>query len=132
MPANTQFTDGTTYSFNSVTLAITNAASATYTTQMTIVAENVTITRPSDVIEVRDQLNRPSGAQVTLGFATGAATCQLLSSHDIEVGATFTKDFGLGSETWGVTSVDKAYSQGDAVKQNISFRKTITGFTASA
>lgn len=132
MPVNNQFKDGSTYSYNSVTLSVTNPSGATHTSAMTLIAENLTLTRPTEIIQVRTHLNLPGGQQITTGFVTGTATLQLLSAHDVEVGATFTQDFGLGNESFLISQVGKQYAQGDAIKQNVDFVKTYGTVTGAA
>ncbi len=93
------------------------------------VAENVTYTEPSTVIERRDEDGDPSGQVVVAGFGSGSATLQLATTLTVipAVGATFTltRNGGATAATVGavITEVAEAQAQLDAKKCNINFRR---------
>jgi len=126
MPVANQFTDGSVNSYNSVSLTVTNPTGATYTAAaITCIAETLTINRPYKEIEVDNHLGVPVGAQFTRGRVTATATLQVVPSKEVEAGATFSKDFGLGSENFIIISVGKTYTQNDIQKQNVEIRKVL-------
>lgn len=90
------------------------------------VADNVELTRPTNIIEQTDQINEPSGQVVIAGFVTGSATVQMQASVDPPVlGEEFDAEFDAttGSETFIVTEVTQPETKGEEKKANISFRK---------
>jgi hypothetical protein len=81
------------------------------------VAENLTITEPSTVIEVRDQLGAPSDA--TLQFAA-------TSTVPPTIGASFTYTPNGGTlATYYLSEVGQPITQLDIKKVNIGFRKAL-------
>lgn len=93
---------------------------------ITYIAENVEITRPTQNIQRRDELNEPSGAVYVDDFATGNATLQLAAATTAvpTIGQTFTATFGSGSETFVLTEVGQPESQGEAKKVSVNFSLT--------
>jgi hypothetical protein len=93
------------------------------------VAENITFTTPTTVIERRDEDGDPSGVVIIEGFGTGSATLQFATTLTMvpAVGATFTltRNGGATAVTIGcvISEVSDAYSQLDAKKANINFRR---------
>lgn len=91
------------------------------------VAEQISLSRPANVIKRYDQVRNPNGAVGQEDFVTGSATLQLAtsSSKQLRVGDTFPATFDdiTGSETFWLTSVDQPESQGDYKKQSVQFQK---------
>lgn len=104
--------------FGSVTLTINSVA---------YIAESYTPTRPTAVIERRNAVNEPSGSVGVADFVTGSAVLQKAATSTAmpTPGMTFqhTEDSTVGAETFYITEVSQAKSQGEATKFNISFRK---------
>jgi hypothetical protein len=111
--------------YGSRILSIINTT--TGATAVVFVAENVSIQRPTNIIERKDENDEPSGQVLVKNFNTGSATLQLATSTTVppDEGATFsiTLDSVRGSETFVVSEVGQVESQGEAKKVNISFRK---------
>ena len=91
------------------------------------IAEDIEVTRPTSVIERRNELNEPSGQVLIQDFVTGSATLQLAAtSTDIpDLGATFTMtiDSEIGAETFIISEIGQGENQGEAKKIRINFRK---------
>jgi hypothetical protein len=93
------------------------------------VAENISYTEPSNLIERRDEDGDPSGQVAIPGFGNGQSTLQLASTLTVipAVGATFTltRNGGATAATLGVfiTEVGEVYAQLDAKKVNVNFRR---------
>lgn len=92
---------------------------------VTYIAEQIEVRRPTIIIERRSELNAPNGQVQTDDFVTGTATLQLASGATIipDNGDTFSTTFDASSETFFLSEVGQAESQGDAKKVSISFRK---------
>jgi hypothetical protein len=90
------------------------------------VAENLSYTEPSNIIERRDEDGDPSGQVIIPGFGSGSATLQLAAITWVVPtrGATFNVLRKSGA-TFGaiISEVGESYSQLEAVKVNISFRR---------
>lgn len=92
------------------------------------VAENVTITEPSTVIEVRDHLGVPSDQVIIPGFITGTATLQFPDTSTVAptIGATFLYTAnGSTAITYYVSEVGQPITQMDIKKVNVGFRKKL-------
>jgi hypothetical protein len=89
------------------------------------VADDITITKSTKVIERTNEVDEPSGQVIIEGFETGSATLQLATSATAipAIGDTFT----YSTVTYVVSEVGVPKSKGDYTKINISFRKT--GYT---
>lgn len=92
------------------------------------VAESVTTTEPSTIIERMDEDGDPSGQVIIPGFVNGSAVLQLATTSTLcpTVGATFTLTRpGTPASTIGcvISEVGEALAQNDAKKVNINFRK---------
>lgn len=94
-----------------------------------LVAESISFTEASSVIERRNQLNAPSGQVITPDFVTGTAVVQRPASA---TGSPRVGDVvALPSDALAgftgslfVSDVGPAYSQGEVQKFNLSFRKS--------
>ena len=93
------------------------------------VAENITYQEPSTAIERRNEIGDPSGQVLISNFGTGSATLQFATTLTAvpTVGATFTltRNGGATAATIGcvVSETSEAYTQLDAKKCNINFRR---------
>lgn len=91
------------------------------------VCENISLNRPTNPIERRDETGGPNGSVGVPNFVTGSATVQLAttSSKQLRPGDTFTDTFDgdLGAENFIVESTDQPEGQTDYKKMNIRFRK---------
>lgn len=93
------------------------------------VAENISPSRPSSIIERRDQLNAPSGQVIIPDFESATMTLQRPTTSqalpDIGDAAEFPSEAGLGTPTWYVSDVGAAYAAGDVQKFNVTARKAV-------
>lgn len=91
------------------------------------VADNIEITRPTNIIERTQEAGEPSGWVAVPGFPTGTATLQLASGATVipTLGLTFSTDFGAGAETWAIVEVGQPEAKDAEKKVNITFRKDI-------
>src|SRR6056300_1323111 len=92
----------------------------------TFVADNVEVTRGTNVIEQTDQLGEPSGQVIVDAFVTGTAQIQMIASTDPPLlGEEFAETFvtSIGSETFIVSEVGQPETKDGEKKVNISFRK---------
>lgn len=93
------------------------------------VAESVSFTQASTVIERRSEINAPSGQVIIPDFVTGTAVLQrpASSTSSPQVGDAVTLPTnalaGFTGSVW-VSDVGPTYSQADVQKFNISFRKS--------
>lgn len=91
------------------------------------IAEDISITRPTTVIERFNELNEPSGQVIIGGFVTGNGTMQLPTSTSRipSLGDTFTASFSGSAETFIVSNIGQAENQGTERKVTFEFRKKI-------
>ncbi len=87
------------------------------------IAEDITITAPTTVVEIKDPSGIPTGQALIPEVITGTAKLQLATGSTAmpQLGGTFT----LQGATWYVSETGKAYTQGQYVYSNISFRMRI-------
>lgn len=93
---------------------------------VTFVAENISFTQPSTVLERRDEDGDPSGQVFIAGFDNGTATLQLATTSTVPpaIGATFTLTRNGGATIGCVISeVGEPQDQMDIRKINVSFRR---------
>ena len=96
-----------------------------------LVAENINPSRPSTIIERRDELNEPSGQVIIPDFETATMTLQRpTTSADVpSVGAAVTFPVGAGmgptTTTWFISEAGAALDQGDVQKFNVTVRKSV-------
>lgn len=94
---------------------------------VTYICESYTPTRPTQTIQRRNGDNEPSGSVGINDFVTGSAVLQKAATSTAmpTPGMSFahTEDATVGAETFKITSVSQAKSQGDATKFNIEFIK---------
>ncbi len=97
-------------------------------TAVAYVAENISLQTPSTIIERRNELGVPSGQVFIEGFGTGTATLQFATTLTIipVIGATFSL-VRNDATTIGcaISEVGEAYTQLDAKKCNVSFRRRV-------
>lgn len=90
------------------------------------VAESISVSQPTQIVERRDQLGAPTGQVVIPQFDNGTATLQLASTATVipAVGATFTFVRNDAS-TMGVvvSGVSEPQSQFDIHKVTVNFRR---------
>lgn len=95
------------------------------------VAENITVQRPSTVIERRDEIGQPSGQVIIDSFVVGSATFQLATTASLipAIGDTFVTEFIPGTpESCSLSQVDQPEQQTTDKKVNINFRKLYLSF----
>lgn len=141
MAALTQFTDGLA-NYGSMDLSIgtfTAGGSPSISSGVTYVADSLSISRPSSVVEQTDKLNKPSGQKLVDGFVTGSAQLQLASGSTLAplLYKAFTisvwdtdNDGDVDPEYFVINDVGQPYDKAGETKVNIGFRKIIN--TASA
>jgi hypothetical protein len=102
----------------SVTLTRSGSALGTY------IIENLTVTRPSKIIERPNEIGQPNGWVAVEGFITATGTIQVptADSDYPAIGDYFEDDFGFGTERFVVTEVGQPFSMSDYHKCNISCR----------
>lgn len=114
--------------------AIYNDGSAAYGSRLialsitgSVVAENISIDRPTKIIAVENEIGEPSKQVVIADFVTGSATVQIVSAVPPANGETFPATFStaIGAETFIVTSVSQPEEQAGLKKSTIQFRKKI-------
>ena len=96
----------------------------------TFVAENITTTEPTTVIERRDELGSPAGQVIISNFITGSCVLQLATTSTPlpTIGATFVVvRAGTPASTIAViiSEIGEVLNQTEAKKVNVSFRKKI-------
>lgn len=93
---------------------------------LSIVAESISLSQPSTIIERSNATGDPSGQVIIETFNTGSAVLQLATTAItvVTIGATFTMVRNNGA-TVGVviSSVDEPQSQFEAHKQNVGIRR---------
>ena len=109
--------------YGSRVLAITNpgvGASA-----VDFIADDISPDRPSKIAEANNELGAPRGQVGVSTFVSGSATLQLedSSTNPPQLGATFTEDFGWGSETWFISQVGRQETADGLTKVPVQFRK---------
>jgi hypothetical protein len=107
--------------------ALLNQGSVPYGSRLIdgMVADNISVSIPTKVIERTDELDEPSGQVIYAGVATGTATLQMASANDVPtLGATFTSTFGAIT-SWVITGIDIPEDKGADQKVNISFRQSL-------
>jgi len=90
------------------------------------IADNIEVTRPTNVIERNDQINEANGWVAVPGHVTGTATLQLATgSTAIPVlGNTFSTTIGgATAETFVIVELSAPEDKASEKKINISFRK---------
>lgn len=96
---------------------------------VTYVAESITLSEPTNVIERMNELGEPSGQVLVNQFNTGSATLQLASTSTAHPanGMTFTADLQKAgsNQTYIVSEVSPQLGQQAAKTVNISFRQKI-------
>src|SRR5262245_61490900 len=80
---------------------------------VTYVDENHQATRPSTIIERRNELNEPSGQVAIADFVTGSASLQLATGATVTppLGETFTTTFLAAAETFFISQVGQPEEQ---------------------
>lgn len=95
---------------------------------VSFVAESISITEPSTVVERRDELGNPSGQVIIGQFINGSCVLQLATTATQlpTFGTTFSLTRpGTPAVTIGViiSEVGEVLNQSEAYKVNVSFRK---------
>lgn len=90
---------------------------------VTYIAEDITLSAPTTVVEIKDPNGIPTGQVLIPQVITGSAKMQLATAATImpTLGGTFT----LQGATFYVSETGKAYTQGGYVYSNITFRMKI-------
>lgn len=90
---------------------------------VTYIAEDINLSAPTTVVEIKDPNGIPTGQVLIPQVITGTAKLQFASSSTARppLGNTFT----LQSAVFYVSEVGTAYTQGGYVYANISFRMKI-------
>lgn len=93
------------------------------------VAEDISLSLPTQELLRYDELNAPEGIVLTEDFASGSATLQLATTSTVLPirGQTFTanlqREASSGTQTYVITQVDPSFAQGDFQKVSINFRQ---------
>lgn len=90
------------------------------------VCDNITINRPTKVIQRTDNLGEPTGSVGVPDFVNGSGTMQLANASSVEpaAGCTFTENFQVGvAETFFIHSVGLATTKDGEKKVPFSFIK---------
>ena len=88
------------------------------------IADDISITRPTQEIKRTNELGEPNGWVATIDFVEGQATLQMPDSTTTpDNGDTFITDFGEGNETFYVTEVGIPENKDSDKKVTITFRK---------
>ena len=98
------------------------------TTGDDFVAESISVSRGTKIIERNNELGEPSGWVAVPAFVTGTATLQIATGNAAPLlGETFTATFvtSIGVETFVLSEVSQPEAEGDIKKATISFRKKI-------
>lgn len=94
-----------------------------------MVAESITPSRPSSIIERRDQLNAPSGQVIIPDFETATMTLQRPTTSadvpSIGTAIVFPTGAGMGTATWFISEAGAALEQGEDQKFNVTVRKSV-------
>jgi hypothetical protein len=90
---------------------------------VTYIAEDINMTTPTTVVEIRDTNGIPTGQVIIPQTINGTAKLQLATSSTVmpPIGQTFS----IQGATMYVTEVGAAYTQGAYVYANITFRRKI-------
>ena len=85
--------------------------------------ESPNIKRPTKKITRPNQIGEPNGFALVADYVTGSSPVQITTSASdrLEVGTTFTADFGNGSETWVIGEADEEHPMNGYWKQNVTF-----------
>lgn len=89
-----------------------------------VIADNIDVARPTNIIERTNYVNEPSGWVAVPNFVTGSATLQLSSTVPV-LGETFTTTFGASSEEFVIVDITQPEEKGSMKMVNITFRKKI-------
>lgn len=81
-------------------------------------AENITITVPSQSIDIRNHLNEPAGRILTPDFVNGSATVQVSGSFP-NIGSTF----GFDGTVYYLSEIGQTFALGDIYKASVNFNK---------
>lgn len=114
-------TDGT-LEFGSVVISVSPEGGGG---SFNVILDNVTVNRPTKVVERTNEIDEPAAQRIYKTFVTGSAQAQVDGSNFIKRLDQFTEDLGDGSENWIITNVSDAYVKDGETKQNIEFRKKI-------
>ncbi len=90
---------------------------------VTYIAEDINMTSPTTVVEIKDPNGIPTGQVIIPQTINGTAKLQLAASSTVmpPIGLTFT----IQGAVMYVTEVGAAYTQGQYVYANITFRRKI-------
>src|SRR3954469_19128595 len=90
---------------------------------VTYIAEDINITSPTTVVEIKDPNGIPTGKVIIPETINGTAKLQLATAATVmpPLGQTFT----IQGATMYVTEVGAAYTQGQYVYANITFMRKI-------
>jgi hypothetical protein len=99
----------------------------TFSTSGAMVAESVSVERPTKIIAVENEIGEPSKQVVIADFVTATATVQIASAVPPALGETFTTTVStaIGAETFIVTNVSQPEEQAGLKKCTIQARKKI-------
>ena len=109
--------------FQDGTQAFGISASPITVNAVTYIAEDINISHPTTVVEIKAPTGVPTGAVVIPEANTGTATLQLATGSTVVPSVTGT--FTMFGATWILTEVGEVYTQGQYVKVNVSFRMKI-------
>lgn len=99
----------------------------------TYVLENATVNRTAHEIDQYTELRSPFGSVAVEDFVRGSAVAQWSNQPSLQVGDGFNVAFetdntnAIINESFVITGVDGAETQGEYFKQNIRFKKLYQG-----
>jgi hypothetical protein len=89
----------------------------------TYILEDLSVTRPSKLIERPDQVGGPNGWAAVAGQVSGSGTIQIPTTDAPQPDRFdyFENDFGYGSERYVLVEVGRMFKIGDYYKANFKF-----------
>lgn len=98
----------------------------TFNTAGVFVADNIEVTRPTNIIERTQQLGEPSGWVAVPGFVTATATLQIANGATLPLlGDFFNATFvaSIGSEKFVLVEIGQPEAKDGEKKLSVTFRK---------
>ena len=87
-----------------------------------MIAESVSLTFPSKIIERPNEIGEPNGWVAIAGFPHGTCTLQIASIDDVPALGTVLD--GLPGGTWVIVDMTRPFAIHDYYKCNVTLRKT--------
>lgn len=87
------------------------------------IAEDIQISQPQSVVEIKDPNGVPIGQTFIPGVMTGTAKLQLATASTVSPPRNSV--FSMEAQSWVVENVSKSYTQGAYTYVNITFRQKL-------